>query len=76
MATKCTDKKKKPSFYPLASEFDLMRYWDGIDLGPNFTERANLQEELSFVTLTIHLCNGLNNKNLVKPRKTYFIIAV
>ena len=29
--------------------------------------------ELSFVTLTIHLCNGLNDKNLVKPRKTRFL---
>ena len=29
--------------------------------------------ELSFVTLTIHLCNGLNDKNLVKPRKTCFL---
>ena len=28
--------------------------------------------ELSFVTLTIHLCSGLNDKNLVKPRKTCF----
>ena len=33
----------------------------------------NLLAELSFVTLTIHLCNGLNDKNLVKPRKTCFI---
>ena len=29
--------------------------------------------ELSFVTLTIHPCNGLNDKNLVKPRKTCFL---
>ena len=27
---------------------------------------------MSFVTLTIHLCNGLNDKNLLKPRKTCF----
>ena len=29
--------------------------------------------ELSFVTLTVHLCNGPNDKNLVKPRKTCFL---
>ena len=35
--------------------------------------RPNLLAELSFVTLTIHLCNGLNDKNLVKQRKTCFL---
>ena len=35
--------------------------------------RPNLLAELSFVTLTIHLCDGLNNKNLVKQRKTCFL---
>ena len=30
----------------------------------------SLLAELSFVTLTIHLCSGLNDKNLVKRRKT------
>ena len=34
---------------------------------------GNLRGELSFVTLTIHLCNGLNDKKLFKPRKTCFI---
>ena len=37
------------------------------------TSELNLLAELSFVTLTIHLCNGLNDKNLVKPRKTCFL---
>ena len=36
-------------------------------LGPN------LIAELSFIIFTIHLCNGLNDKNLVKPRKTCFL---
>ena len=35
--------------------------------------RPNLLAELSFVTLTIHLCNGLNDKNLVKQGKTCFL---
>ena len=35
--------------------------------------RDNLQAELSFFILTIHLCNGLNDKNLVKTRKTCFM---
>ena len=34
---------------------------------------SNLLEELSFVTLTIHLCNGLNDKNFIKQRKTCFL---
>ena len=34
---------------------------------------GNLLAELSFVILTIHLCNGLNYKNFVKPRKTCFL---
>ena len=38
-----------------------------------YTTEINLLAELSFVTLTIHLCNGLNDKNLVKPRKTCFL---
>ena len=38
-----------------------------------YTCEINLLAELSFVTLTIHLCNGLNDKNLVKPRKTCFL---
>ena len=33
----------------------------------------NLLAELSFVTLTIHFFNGLNDKNLVKPRKSCFL---
>ena len=36
-------------------------------------QSTNLLAELSFVTLTIHLCNMLNDMNLVKPRKTCFI---
>ena len=32
--------------------------------------QPNLLVELSFVILTTHLCNGLNDNNLVKPRKT------
>ena len=35
--------------------------------------RSNFRAELSFVTLNIHLCKGLNDKNLVKRRKTCFI---
>ena len=35
--------------------------------------RPNLLAELSFVTLTIHLCNRLNDKDLVKQRKTCFL---
>ena len=34
---------------------------------------TNLLAELSFVTLTIRLCNGVNDKNLVKPRNTCFL---
>ena len=37
------------------------------------TVSINLPAELSLVTLTIHLCNWLNDKNLVKPRKTCFL---
>ena len=37
-----------------------------------FNGIINLLLELSFVTLTIHLSNGLNDKNLVKPRKMCF----
>ena len=33
---------------------------------------GNLRAEL-FVILTIHLCNGLNDNNLVKSWKTCFI---
>ena len=33
----------------------------------------DLLAELSFVTLTIHLCDGLNDQNLVKPRKKCFL---
>ena len=43
---------------------------DGIDRG--HLSKDNLPAELSFVILTIHLCNGLNDKNLVKPRKNVF----
>ena len=39
----------------------------------NLSFICTLLAELSFVTLTIHLCNGLNDKNLVKPRQTCFI---
>ena len=38
----------------------------------NSTEDGNLLAELSFITLTIHLCDGLNDNNLVKPKKTLF----
>ena len=34
---------------------------------------VNLLAELSFVTLTIHLCNGLNDKNFFKLRKMCFL---
>ena len=47
---------------------DIKIYYTG-----KFQDFTNLRADLSFVTLTIHLCNGLNDKNLVKPRKTCFI---
>ena len=34
---------------------------------------CNLRAELSFVALTIHLCNGLNDKNLGKTKKLHFV---
>ena len=36
------------------------------------TRWFNLLAELSFVTLTIHLCNGLNDMNLVKTEENVF----
>ena len=35
--------------------------------------RPNLLAELSFVTLTIHLCNGLNDKNLVRGKRVFLL---
>ena len=37
---------------------------------------TDLPAELSFVTFTIHLCDGLNDKNLVKPRKSCFFFLL
>ena len=34
---------------------------------------SNLLAELSFVTLTIHLCNGLNDKNLVRGKHVFLL---
>ena len=45
-------------------------YFDEVS---SHTALDDLLAELSFVTLTIHLCNGLNDNNLAKPRKTYFL---
>ena len=42
---------------------------------PNQVQRI-LLAELSFDTLNIHLCNGLNDKNLVKPGKRVFLLFV
>ena len=39
-----------------------------------YSMNIDLLAELSFVTLTIHLCYGLDYKNLVKPRKTWFFL--
>ena len=36
----------------------------------NLMIQQSPKAELSFVTLTIRLCDGLNDKILVKPRKT------
>ena len=41
--------------------------------GIHHIPRQSPLAELSFVTLTIHLCNGLNDKNLVKLGKTCFL---
>ena len=38
----------------------------------NDIHNLDLLAELSFVTLTIHLCNGLNDKNLVKTEENVF----
>ena len=43
------------------------------DDGSHHIPRQSPVAELSFITLTIHLCNGPNDKNLVKPRKTCFL---
>ena len=35
--------------------------------------RRQYPSRVDVLTLTMHLCNGLNDKNLVKPRKTCFL---
>ena len=41
-----------------------------------YRQVTDLQAEMSFVTLTIHLCNGLNDKNLNELRKTCFMCNI
>ena len=64
---------------PLTFNFNPEKFWNccivRVHAKRSCARTANQSPiaELSFVTLTIHLCNGLNDKNLVKPRKTCFL---